>query len=232
VPEQIKHSLRGIALLDGLDDKQISSLEGRCSWHSYGPEEQIIDRHDENRDVFFIVKGSVRIVNYSLSGREIAFDDLMAGNYFGELAAIDGGPRSANVITLGPTTVAIVSPKAFHDFLFDHPAIGLKVMRHLSHIVRQATERIMDLSTLGANNRVHAELLRQAMANLHSDNTAAISPIPHHSEIASRVSTTRETVARVLSDLAKKKIVIRTSNTLDIPDIERLAAMVEEVRGD
>jgi DNA-binding IscR family transcriptional regulator len=105
-------------------------------------------------------------------------------------------------------------------------------MKRLTYMVRQASERIMDLSTLGANNRIYAELLRQAMTNLMPDNRAEIRPIPHHSDIASRVSTTRETVARVLNDLARDNVVKRRRNSLVIPDIHRLADMVEEVRGD
>lgn len=75
-------------------------------------------------------------------------------------------------------------------------------MRELARLLRQSTDRIMDLSTLGANNRVHAELLRLARSDAGDGRRATISPIPSHSEIASRVSTTRETVARALGDLA------------------------------
>lgn len=228
----MQHHLDGIDLLDGLGKSQKEALVQRSYFHSFAEKEQIIDFQDKGRDVYFIVEGKVRVVNYSLSGREISFDDLNAGNCFGELAAIDGGPRSANVIALVPTTVAVISPRVFTEFLEEHPGAAMKVMKRLSHIVRTATERIMDLSTLGANNRVHAEILRQAMANMSSTNSAEIRPIPHHSEIASRVSTTRETVARVLSDLAHKNIVKRTRNAFIVADVRRLAAMIEDVRGD
>ena len=230
--EKSSNSLENISLVEGISKSQRKALEKRCSWHTYAEGEQVIDRHDDNRDVYFIVEGQVRIVNYSLSGREIAFDDLGKGDYFGELAAIDDGPRSANVVAQAQTTVAMLGPVAFAEFLHDHPSAALKVMRRLTYIVRQASERIMDLSTLGANNRIYAELLRQAMTSMKPDNSAEIQPIPNHSEIASRVSTTRETVARVLSDLARDNVVKRGRNALVIPDIRRLAGMVEEVRGD
>ena len=61
---------------------------------------------------------------------------------------------------------------------------------------------------------------------------AEIRPIPVHGDIASRVSTTRETVARVLSDLARKDIVERKKNALLIKDLAQLREMVEEVRGE
>jgi CRP-like cAMP-binding protein len=98
-------------------------------------------------------------------------------------------------------------------------------------MVRNANERIMDLSTLAAHNRVQAELLRQAQSHKTIRNAAVIEPIPVHSDIASRVSTTRETVARVLNDLARKGIVERTRNALLIRNVHLLQTMVQEVRG-
>ena len=79
---------------------------------------------------------------------------------------------------------------------------------------------------------MHAELLRLAKDAVNDDNTAAISPIPIHGDIASRVSTTRETVARVLGDLSRSKIVRRESDALVIVDLERLQSMIERVRGE
>jgi CRP-like cAMP-binding protein len=90
----------------------------------------------------------------------------------------------------------------------------------------------MDLSTLGANNRVHAELLRLAGSNIQDDNTARISPIPIHGDIASRVSTTRETVARVFSDLTREGTLKRDRDALIILDVEKLNDIVEQVRGE
>jgi CRP/FNR family transcriptional regulator, cyclic AMP receptor protein len=105
------------------------------------------------------------------------------------------------------------------------------VMANLAAVIRTSTDRIVDLTTLGANNRVHGELLRQAASSATDDNTATIKPIPVHSDMASRASTTRETVARVLSDLAKKGIVKREKDSLVICDVMALEDMVDEVRG-
>jgi CRP-like cAMP-binding protein len=104
-------------------------------------------------------------------------------------------------------------------------------MLRMSRVIRSAIDRIMDLSTLAAISRVHAELLRQARSLPEGTNAAVIEPIPIHSDIASRVSTTRETVARALNDLARKGVLERTRNSLRILDVRRLEAMVEEVRG-
>jgi CRP-like cAMP-binding protein len=127
--------------------------------------------------------------------------------------------------------IVALPQRHFLEILARYPQIALTLMERLARMVRASTERIMDLSTLAANNRVQAELLRQAHENEMEDNRSVIKPIPVHSDIASRVSTTRETVARVLSDLTRKGIVKRTKDSLIIVDVERLEDMVEEVRG-
>lgn len=225
-------TLSGIALLKGLSASERQQIEQNCRWRRYGAEEQIIDRQADSSDLCFVVEGRVRVVNYSASGREITLDDISSGEYFGELAAIDGRPRSANVMSLTSALIATLSREQFRVLVETHPKLGFQVMERLAWMVRHSTERIMDLSTLAANNRVLAELLREARINMKGDNEAKISPIPVHGDLASRVSTTRETVARVLGELTRQGIVIRTKDSLVVRDVARLIRMVEDVRGE
>jgi len=224
-------SLANVGIFSDLDAADIAKLEQRCSWKRFGRQELIIDRQAESREVYFIVAGKVRVVNYSMSGREVTFDDLAAGNHFGELAALDSQPRSANVVAIEPTTVASLTHETFRELLHEHPEVASRILVHMAQIIRASTERIMDLSTLGANNRVYAELLRLSKPGVRDDNTATIQPIPIHGDIASRVSTTRETVARVLGDLSRTDLVKREDDRLIILDVERLEDMVEQFRG-
>lgn len=224
-------SLDGMHLLENVPEESLRALEKACAWRQYAAGEQIIDRASESREVFFVVGGRVRIAIYSIQGREITLDDLTPGDHFGELAAIDAEPRSASVLAVTSCTLASLSPDRFLQLCAEQPDVSLRLMRWLSHIVRQATDRIMDLSTLAANNRVHAEVLRQAKLNMVGEDRAEISPIPVHSDIASRVSTTRETVARVMNDLARDGLVERQKKTLVVERVSVLEDMVEDVRG-
>lgn len=230
-PGRDGHILSRMRLLRSLDRDALAAIEKSSVYKKYSPYEQIIDRDSSSTDVFFIVRGRARIVNYSVTGREIAFDDLTEGDYFGELSALDNRPRSANVMALVESLLVALPQWTFRQVLERHPAIALEVMTRLANIVRAADERIMDLSTLAAHNRVQAELLRQVRDHGRQRNRGRISPIPVHSDIASRVSTTRETVARVLNDLARRGIVERTKQALIIHDIASLETIVEEVRG-
>ena len=225
-------SLAGIRLFDGLSESALEDLSKRCRWHKYQPNEQVIDRHSDSRDLYLIVEGRARVVNYSVTGREVTFDEREEGEYFGELAALDGEPRSANVIALNELNVACLSQEAFNRLLLEHPQVTLKLLYGLAKIVRASNKRIMDLSTVGANNRVHAEILRLAIPGVRTDNTAIVSPFPIHGDIASRVSTTRETVNRVFSDLSRRSIVKRSKSNLVILDLIRLRKMIEDVVGE
>ena len=225
------YSLSGALLFTDLPIDALSRLESACKWKWYGVNEQIIDQHSDTQDVFFVVEGKVRIVNYSILGREITLDDISAGSHFGELAAIDRKPRSATVIALARSLMAIMPGKSFSWALNNYSSVSMKQMQNLARIIRSSTDRIMELSTLAAKNRVQAELLRQAKGNIINDNKAEISPIPIHGDIASRVSTTRETVARVLGQLVHNGIVERRKNVLTIHDLKKLEEMVLEVKG-
>lgn len=222
-----------VTMFAGLPPAILAHLDRILAWRRVRAGEEIIDRQSESRDVFFVVEGKVRVVLYSVSGREITLDDIGPGGYFGELAALDGEPRSASVMAVEPSLVASLGDDAFRKVTTEHPDVALALMRRLAAVVRASSGRILDLSTLGANNRVHAEVLRLARA-AGEDETgrAVISPIPVHSDLASRVSTTRETVARVMSDLSRQGIVKREKSALVVQDVARLAAIVEDVRGD
>lgn len=226
------NTLAGIKIFSGLEEGVLRDLEKTCRWRDYGAREQIFDPHGDSQGVFFIVSGRVRVVDFSALGQEVTFDDLSEGSHFGELAAIDGRPRSAGIIAIGKCRVASMSPDQFKGLVGEHPSVAFRVMRELSRIIRSADARIMDLSTLGANNRVCAEVLRQAMEAVENEHTTTITPIPIHGEIASRVSTTRETVARAMSELARQGVVERTKDSLLIHDLDRLKEMVEAVRGE
>ncbi len=225
------HDLANISILADLTPEERRDFEMSCRWRRFSPDEQIIDQHEETRDVYFITRGRVRVVSFTLSGKEVALEDLLSGSYFGELAALDGKPRSTTVLAVEESDIAKISGERFIRVMEKHPQVALKVMRNMAGIIRTSTARIIDLSTLGANNRVHGELLRQARAVSSDSNTAILKPIPVHSDMASRASTTRETVARVLSDLTKKGIVKREKDSLVICDVETLEEMVEDVRG-
>jgi CRP/FNR family cyclic AMP-dependent transcriptional regulator len=238
VTEEAGYRLDGIELLSGMSPEALRNLEKRCRWRRYREGEQVLDRHSDDRDVYFVVKGRVEIVAFSMTGREIAFAHVNPGGYFGELSAIDGEARSANVVASNDCLLASMAPSVFKGLVEEHPPIAMHVLRRLARIIRTADERIMDLSTLGAVQRVYLELLRLAepvaavvsIAGKPAPPSWIIRDMPTHKDIASRVSTTRETVARAVSHLTNAKIIEKKGRLLHIRDrslLEHLAGALD-----
>ena len=137
----------------------------------------------------------------------------------------DEGGNDVYFVVAGLARVVLYSA-AGREVSFDEIGPGACVgeLAAIAAALRQATGRIFELSTLGAHNRVYAELLR--LARPAAGGRTVIRPIPAHGDIAARVSATRETVARALSDLAKKGVVARERQELVLRDPKRLKTMV------
>lgn len=220
-------SLENIALLRDLPAAELASLARRCRWRRFGAGEMVLAHLDPSTDILFLVEGRLRVSLFSTGGKEVAFEDLKEGQYFGEMAAIDKRRRSASVIALKPSNVAFLNAAIFRELMESHFDVALRTMEELCRLVRKLDERVFEFSTLTVSNRIQAELLRLAGGGEGDEAAAAIAPPPRHAEIASRVSTHREAVTRALSDLAHRGIVERRGGDLAVRDIEALSELVE-----
>lgn len=225
-------ALRQIALFAGLSEQRLDQLAQQCLWHSVAAGKPLLLRAEQQGEVFLLVSGRVRVTTYSANGRQVTFRDSEAGEHFGDIAAIDGGPRSADVVTLEPCVVASLDRAAFLALLRDEPLVAERVMQRLAALVRQLSERVIDLSTLGVQNRLHAELLRLARGAGFDGNQARLEPAPRHAALASQISTNREQVTRELNALVRSGVLRKDGRALVLEDAGRLERMVAQVRGD
>lgn len=233
MPEDVLPSslgLRTIALLDGVAPERLAALARECAWRNCEAGQRIISRDAGDRDMYMIVSGRVRVTTYSAAGRQVTFRDFGAGEHFGEVAAIDGMPRSADVVALQSTLLASLPRAAFGRLLREEPAVAERLLRDLAALVRRLSERVIDLSTLGVHQRLYAEVLRLAREAGVKDNRARVDPAPKHADLASQVSTYREQVTRELSALAKAGVLGKDGRALVVLDVARLAKLVEEVK--
>ena len=222
--------LRKVKLLEGLAAERFALLAAQCAWRQVDAGQVIVARNSADRDVHFVVSGHVRVTSFSAGGRQVTFRDEPPGEVFGELAAIDGKPRSADVVALDSVLVASLTPQAFRELLAGEPLVRERVLQRLAGLVRLLSERVMDLSTLGVQNRIHAELLRQARLAGGNTKEARLDPAPKHADIASQVSTYREQVTREISALVKQGLAAKDGNALVLLDVPKLERMVTEVR--
>ncbi len=187
----------------------------------YGSGQVIVGHRDPTRDVFFILEGRVRVTLFSSSGREISFRDLSAGESFGELAAIDRQPRSANVLALTDCLVGSLDADLFLGSVYNTPPLAEALLLKLVGLVRALSERVYEFSQ-PVPVRVCRELLRLAQAHRIAPNRARIVPVPRHNEIASRINTHREAVSRTMTRLKRQGLVLGGRGELIVPDIRAL----------
>jgi len=225
-------SLSGCRLFAGVPPEQLGSLERRCQFRRVARNVRIVDQSDESTDVFLVMHGRVRVTLFGRTGREVIFRDFGVGDYFGELAAIDGLSRTASVVTLVDSVVASMTAEAFWNSVREHPSVAEAVLKRLVSYVRAMNERVLEFSTLGVRNRIHAELLRLARDGERRDTGVIIRLPPTHAELASRVSTHREAVTRELSELTRLGLVERRDDGLAITNLSELERLVRDVAGE
>lgn len=220
-----KRSLKGMRLFQDLTIEQLRAIEAKCRWLEPRPGEIILDREDKSRDVYFIVRGAVRVMNYVGGDREVAFADLGAGDIFGALSALDSLERSARVTGSEDCLLAALSGGEFRELLLSHPQASLRLCEDFSHIIRAMNNRVVSLASLTSRQRVFAELLRLAVPDPKGDGTWLINVAPHHNEIAAWAGTTKEDVASAIGGLVRDGLLERKFKTLLIKDIGRLRLM-------
>jgi CRP/FNR family cyclic AMP-dependent transcriptional regulator len=183
----------------------------------------LLSKGDRSTDVFFILEGRLQALLYSASGREISLRDLVDGDLFGEMAAIDEERRSASIVALAESRLLVISRAEFRSALEASPGAATWLMRHLTARIRSLTERVFELSALNVQSRLHCELLRMAAA---SPNGLEIRPAPTHAELANRIGTHREAVTREMRALASQNIIKTGRRRLEFVDLARLQTTV------
>jgi CRP-like cAMP-binding protein len=208
------------------DDRQI--IENKfCAFTHYEPGAMIVDVLDSTDDVFFVISAVVSVTLYSSEGRVISFREMGAGETFGEVAALDGGPRSARVEVLGEGLIASMTAEEFRTILQRYPSVALALLQDLVRTIRDLTTRVYEFSALPVAARLQAELLRLAKLTGQEGQGPDGIAMPTHEKLASRISTHREAVTRELKRLEELGIIERHGRRLVIKDLSQLNAMVD-----
>ena len=226
--KQPQYSLESVAIFRDLSPHALERIKRLCSCRRYEPRDSIINHLDSSDEVFFLLTGTTRVTIRSADGKAVSFRELGPGSMFGEYAAIDGRPRSANVEARTSCLVVSMPGSALRELLETEPKVAKFLLEHFVREIRELTTRVYEFSTLAVRYRIQAELLRLARLSAPEGKVARIVPAPTHAEIASRTSTHREAVTRELNRLAKMGILEQRNREFWIMDVNRLACLVDD----
>lgn len=215
-------ALRHIHLLDGLADPELAEIAQAVRWHHWRRGRTIVRHSDAGRDLILIASGRVRVTLLSPGGRELRLRELGAGELFGEIAAIDGGPRSASVVALEDSVLGHLAPQDFLQLLQRHWPVCEALLLRLAGAVRELTGRCYELGALSVPQRLAAELLRRAEAG-----GPRLDPAPHHPDLAACIGSSREQVSRTLARLVRSGLLRRDGTALCLSDPRRLHRLAQ-----
>ncbi|MSP83396.1 MAG: Crp/Fnr family transcriptional regulator [Alphaproteobacteria bacterium] len=205
----LDYDLSGVELLADLSPAEWSKIDALCTWQDVPSGDHVFRRGEKSDSFYFLVKGKLRAISYRSGEQEVAFADVTRGGSFGELSAIDGEARSADMVAVEDSVVGAITRQQFRDLLARHPSVALRMLSLFTRVVRQANDRVVDLSTRSPVQRVYSELLRESQPDPSGSGAWMIDPMPRHEEIASWAGTTTETVARAVGQLMKLGMVKR-----------------------
>lgn len=191
-----------------IDEPERGRLLASACLARYPSGASILAEADPSGPVFIMLCGRACVMTYGEDGRVVSHRDIGPGDLFGEIAALDGAPRSANVVAETDCDVARIEGGTFAELTSREPAFARALTRHLAQQLRILSIRVVELSTLLVRERLARELARRATRALSGD-AWVIRPAPKHADLAARIGTHREAVTKELGRLARSGVLTR-----------------------
>ena len=218
----------GIPFFEGINPEHAAKYEKKCARKRFSEGELLVDFDDSSADVFFIIFGEVRVLNRTAAGKEMIIGDYGAGKFFGEMAAIDGAQRSANVTAITNSEVLSVPAKIFYEIVLSNRDICDRLLKILTLHVREINTRLFERTVLDIRYRLYSELLRMSSPRKGHEGQAIISPPPYQHDLAARIGCRREQVNRELTIMTEDGLVEKNKGGLVLPRPKILQQRVKE----
>jgi CRP/FNR family cyclic AMP-dependent transcriptional regulator len=223
-------ALRRCGLFGGADDDAIATLVRVLRVRRFRRGETIFHQGDPGDALFVVDQGSVKVVLPSDEGAEPAIVAILGpGEFFGELAILDGAPHSATIVAVEPTETLVLHRDAFLSLIDSDPGLRRALLASLATEIRRLTGHVEDLHFLDLPGRLASRILRLAESTSATidGGTIRIAWPYTQSELAGMIGGSRQSVNRLLADLTDQGLVRLEREQLVILDAERLARSVD-----
>jgi CRP/FNR family transcriptional regulator len=218
---------RRVTYFGSLPALELNRLAGRCSARRLGPGEALFEEGQPCRGLFIVVEGLVEIRQISLRGREQVFHTEGPGATLGEGPLFDGGGYIASAVTLAPTRVLFLARAELVRLCQRRPGVALAILKTMAGRVRHFANLVSDLTFLPVTERLAHHLAASFAEPVRAGMSLELTLT--HAQLAARLGTVRELVARAFSELEKSGIIARDRGHVVVRDPARLAALA---RGD
>jgi len=196
-------SLRTIPLFAMVSDTDLEKLADHLIERRYPQNAAIVEEGQPGDYMYVLREGRVKVTKLSEDGREKILEILNPGAFFGEMSLLDRAPRSASVRALDPLRVFALSRIDFLSLLRTSSDLSMAVIQELTRRLRDAGEHASSLSFQSVKDRTKGLLVKMAQEQT-ADGGGRRTPVLTHQQIADMISTSRETVTRVIKELKRE----------------------------
>jgi CRP/FNR family cyclic AMP-dependent transcriptional regulator len=206
-------TLRNLPIFEPLSDDRLQPIARASSLHRVEKNTVVMREGDSTENVYFVLRGILRVSVSDLDGREVILSILGPGELFGEMGVIDGHSRSATVMAAEACELIVIAKADFKRCLAENFDVSLSIMRGLVHRLRAADRAIESLALLDVYGRV-ARLLLDMAEDEGPDGGRVIARKVTKQDMAKMVGASREMVSRVMKDLQREGLVEEVNGRL------------------
>jgi CRP/FNR family cyclic AMP-dependent transcriptional regulator len=212
--------LQALRLFETLPAAKLAELSQIMTERRVERREVVVKRGDATAGLGFLIEGRLQTVDFTLDGREVGIDFVDEGDFFGELAVIDGQPAPEYVIAVAPSRVTMLDRDRARELMFSTHKASEVVARRLAQRIRRSARQRAVLALPSSFQRVCAQLM--LLTQQDGGGRVVILLPPTHQEIAIMVNTSRETVTRTLQFLQGMKVLSRAGAELVVQQPQTL----------
>ena len=206
-----------------LSEGQLARLAALAIPRRYRKDQVIFHEGDPGTALYVIVKGRVRIARSSPDGKERTIILLGPGDFFGELALLDGGARSADAVVHEAAELLLVPREEFLAFLLEQPLAAMSLLVALSRRLRRTSQLVHDAAFFDVRGRLARILLELAQAESQTEGRdGLVCPVLTQGELATMVGVTRESINKWLRFHERRGTLARRGRRLVVLDPRRL----------
>jgi CRP/FNR family cyclic AMP-dependent transcriptional regulator len=219
-------SLARIPFFAGLDGAALERVATGARTRRFRRGEVIFHAGDPGDGHFILVAGDVKISLPSETGDEAIIATLHAGDVFGELALLDGAPRSATATALIAAEAVVLPRDRFHALIASEPAVRDALLASLAGELRRLTTHVEELHFLDMTGRLAARLVRLAEEARPADAAGSIRlrATLTQAELASMVGCTRQSVNKLLGQFADDGLIRLDRDGMTVIDLAGLVS--------
>ena len=224
IPVELAALLPKSSVFGECDEAQLADLLAVGKIQPTRANEEILTQGDEGTSLIILLDGVVRISMVTPNGREIILDYAEAGAVLGEIAVLDGAPRTASAFAMWPGRLLRLSRTAFEGFIERHPKVAIRLLREMARRLRETDSTIESDRAFTTGPRLARYLNRLTNQKVHGTRlTRDLS----QSELGSFVGISRENINRQLAAWATEGVIELTQGKIRIIDADYLTQIAE-----